>query len=32
MTIVMRHVDHTAFSVIIAGWWDMLAEVTLEGR
>jgi hypothetical protein len=32
MTIVMRQGDHTAFSVLIAGWWDILAVVVLEGR
>jgi len=31
MTIVMRHVDHAAFVVIIAGWWDILVAVVLEG-
>jgi hypothetical protein len=32
MMIVARHVDHTAFSVIIAGWQDIFVVIVFEGK
>jgi hypothetical protein len=31
MTIVTNH-DHGAFSIIIAGYWDILVVIVLEGK